>query len=141
VVRVGKDGHGWQEREIGAVAGVEEQIAISLAPLARQWRPRARKAGWALLAMGAAGIVSGAVLIAIDDRPYQRRCSGTDVDALGNCRFTYDTIAGGIAALVGGVAIAATGTGLAIATRPRHARDPSRNAGLRHGTRGALAGW
>lgn len=127
VVRIGKDGHGWQERSFGAVAGVEEQMSVTLAPIVRQWKPKARKWGWALISIGSAAIVTGAVLVAIDERPYQARCKGDDVDGFGNCRFTYDTLAGGIAALVSGVAVAATGTGLAIAGRNRRAR-PSRAA-------------
>jgi hypothetical protein len=140
-LRVGKDGHGWQERSIGAVAGVEEQLSITLTPLTRQWRPKARKWGWALLSIGGAAIVSGAVLIAIDDRPYQRRCEGSDVDPLGNCRFTYDTLAGGIAALATGIVLAATGTGLAVAGRNRRERAPKGAAawrGLHLGTPVAL---
>jgi TolB-like protein len=131
VVRVGKDGHGWQERSFGAVAGVEEQLSITLTPIARQWKPKARKWGWALLSIGGAAIVSGAVLIAIDERPYQRRCDGNDVDPLGNCRFTYDTLAGGIAALASGVVLAATGTGLAVAGRNRNERSSTRAAASR----------
>ena len=82
------------ERHLDAVAGTEEQLDF---PLQRTPRAqRVRVAGWALLAVGVPSTVAGVTLLALDERPYRRRCSGDYVDEFGNCRLRYDTLVAGI---------------------------------------------
>jgi len=100
VVRVERPGHASVERRVEVPAGGTVVFDVSLVPV--RTRPWQRPAGGA--AFGA-----GVVLLALDGRPYRRRCSGNDVDADGDCRFAYDTIAGGATLAVLGTAAATAG--------------------------------
>jgi hypothetical protein len=66
-------------------------------------------AGAVLTAAGVAAVAAGAVLLAVDGRPYRSRC---EADTEGDCRFLYGTQTAGIvtvalggAALIGGVGL------------------------------------
>lgn len=52
---------------------------------------------------------AGVALLVLDEREVQTRCDGDNVDALGNCRYLYDTAAGGGVLTALGVAAAVTG--------------------------------
>ena len=57
-----------------------------------------------LVGVAAAPLVAGSVLLAVDGKPYRRRCSGADVDPQGDCRLRFDSgVHGGVL-----VALAAT---------------------------------
>ena len=123
VIKATKEGFIDKERKVETVQGVRETINFSLAPIVKDWRPKARPWGWAMVAGGAIGLGTGIALMVIHDDPYKARCSGPDnVDANGNCRYLYDTMAGGIAATVTGGVLLAGGAGLLIAARPRKAK-------------------
>lgn len=68
-----------------------------------------RPTGIALLALGSASVVGGAVLMGIDGEDVRRRCDNANLDAGGDCRFVQETRAGGIAMLTGGVLAVAGG--------------------------------
>ncbi len=135
VVKTVKERYVSQEQTIGALSGVQVNMSFELTPLPSRWRAKARGWGWALLTGGAAALVSGVVLLAIDERSYRGRCSGADSDSEGDCRFLYDTMAGGIAATVVGTVVSGTGLGLLIAgqkaprARPRTKLSRSRAPG------------
>lgn len=106
--------------ELDLRPGTRETVRLPLSPSppppqpAAPTRPAPRRGllvgGAIATGLGGAAVVLGAVGLAVHDRPYGARCSGTDVDAEGDCRFLLDTrsagavtLAIGSAALVGGV--------------------------------------
>ncbi|RMG98805.1 MAG: PEGA domain-containing protein [Deltaproteobacteria bacterium] len=107
-VRIEREGHAAVERTVVVPAGGEVTMDVPLIPTvqARSWR---RPAGIAAVTVGGAAFVAGVVLLALDGRPYRGRCSGADVDADGDCRFQYDTIAGGATLAVAGTAAVTSG--------------------------------
>jgi TolB-like protein len=113
-------GHVAEERAFEAVAGVRSTIRFDLEPVPRSLRyRRLRTFGWVALGIGAASVISGVTLIGIDGRPNTASCSGANVDPNGNCKFLYATLEPGIAVTAVGVALLATGIGIAIGTRDR----------------------
>lgn len=113
-VRVELDGHIAQTERTSGVQGVEAKVDFRLEPIpAGGARDSGGKpligAGAALLAGGVLSAGGGAVLVAIDSNQHQGQCTGDDVDAAGRCRYSYDTINGGIAALAVGGAMVVTG--------------------------------
>ena len=56
--------------------------------------------------------MAGAVLLALHGRDDRRRCSGADRDLEGDCRFRYETVAGGATALTVGLVSIITGAAL-----------------------------
>ena len=80
-------------------------------------------AGWASLAVGLAATGAGAALIAIDERPIRRDCSGENVDAAGHCKWRHNTLGGGVALTIAGVAAIAVGVALVVIDRRRARRS------------------
>ena len=91
---VGAIGYGTQTRTLQIFAGIEEQQHFELMARART---RPSWPGWTSLGLGIALGVAGTALIAIDGRDWRGRCSGSDVDMNGNCRFVYRTMPVGVA--------------------------------------------
>lgn len=91
-------------------------------------------AGAATLAVGVLATIGGATLLALDDRQYQRRCSGDDVDVNGTCRFSYDTLTGG--AVLTAVGVAAIGSGIAMLVVGKRRGARSRTVSATFGPRG-----
>ena len=71
-----------------------------------------RIAGWSLLGVGAGAVIGGIAMLAVDENPVKRDCSGANVDRFGNCAFRWNTAAGGASLLVTG--LAAVGSGVAL---------------------------
>lgn len=82
-----------------------------------------RPSGIALLALGSASVVGGAVLLGIDGTDVRRRCDTQNLDAQGDCRFVHETQAGGIAMVTGGILAAAGGITLISIDRKRRRAD------------------
>jgi hypothetical protein len=97
--------------EAVAFALIPKRTGASLAPL-----------GWAAIGLGVASVITGAALLAINDRPFKAYCEGENIDAAGRCRFQYDTLGGGIAGVVVGAAL--VGGGAALVARDRKRRGP-----------------
>ena len=117
------DGYVTAARQIEAVAGVRDRVQVTLEPVPRpKRRGRMRALGWSALGVGGAALVVGVPLIVIDGQPNRVQCSGSDVDANGNCRFIYATAEAGIGLAAVGGALLATGIGLLVATRTK--REP-----------------
>lgn len=126
-LRATKPGYAPIEHRMVAVEGVHETWSFALrllAPPRKQQRMRA--AGWVLLGIGSASIVPGVVFLALDRRPYRARCSGSNVDPQGDCRFLYGSVVHGAVLTAVGLALVATGIGLVVAAR-RKARDRARD--------------
>lgn len=105
--------------DVDLVDGVRREVNISLRRRPRPVGPiddgPPTEGATTMLALGASAIgigvgaiAGGAALILIHGDPIERDCVGSNVDALGRCRFLHDTRAGGFAltgigaALVGG---------------------------------------
>lgn len=120
-VVVSKDGFFDRESLVKLEAGESEALGVVLDPSGPrdEDEPRGGLWGrvrpvlpWVSLGVGAAALGSGIALIAIDEKPVEfTRCSGNDLDHLGNCRFRHNTIMGGVVLTligVGGLAAGAT---------------------------------
>lgn len=107
------------ERDVVATAGVQELVEVEL----ERGRRPLRIAGAVLLGAGLGAAGAGGVLLGLDGRPDQRRCSGDDVDFAGRCRFSFETTTAGATATAGGLAIAIVGLSLLVVdARRSHAR-------------------
>ncbi len=100
-------------RSVDLVAGVDETLALDLS---RSPRPLFG-AGLGTLIGGVALVGGGVPLWVIDGRPYEKKCSGDDVDFAGTCRYQYDTATAGIVLTSIGVAAIVTGIALLAASR------------------------
>lgn len=102
-------GHADDERRVRVEAGGTAAVAAELAAAnVKEGRPDRsgllRPLGWAAIGVGVASLGSGIALLALDEKPVEfTRCSGIDVDPMGNCRFRHDTLAGGVAMTIVGV--------------------------------------
>lgn len=111
-------GYRTQTRALDAAAGVQQLVRFELVD-AQPERVHVRRLGWALLGLGAAAIVTGAPLVAIDERPVTGRCTGENVNAFGVCKYRHDTLTGGAVLLGLGTAALVSGAVIAIVTRKR----------------------
>ena len=89
-------------------------------------RRRLAPLGWAALAVGVGALGGGVALIAIDERPIQRDCSGANVDAQGHCKWRHATLEGGVGLAIAGVAAIAVGATLVLLDRRRGRRSAER---------------
>ena len=126
VVSLSFDGHLPEERAIRANSGVREKLHVVLRRSPATLRLRG--VGWGLLFSGVGVALGGAVLLAIDGRPYQPRCDGVDVDYRGMCHYIYNTDLGGAALMTAGVALVTAGALLVVQTRDRGRRKRARAA-------------
>ncbi len=94
-VRAELRGHLALEQRIEVVPGVEETVRFDLQRVPR--RQILWPLGWGLFGASLPVLGVGVTLLVLDERPYRRRCTGEYVDAFGNCRLRYDTLAAGIA--------------------------------------------
>ena len=68
---------------------------------------------------------SGSALLAIDEKPNERQCDGSNVDPDGDCKFRYDTLGGGLALTLGGAAVlASVGVTALVLARKKRRRTP-----------------
>ncbi len=122
-LRIQLRGHRDIARQFTAEPGTQESMRVHLDPTPTPRvspsgvdaspppaRRRARVViGSVLLGGGVAALGAGAALLYLHARPIERDCSGSRVDADGDCEFLHDTRAGGIAAVVLGASAAITG--------------------------------
>lgn len=128
-VALERDGYQSSSREFAAAEGKQSEMHVDLvgrsSPTqpAREPSPRGKKAawvaGWVGIGVGVALLTTGIALLAIDGKEIKNDCSGSNIDAFGNCKYRYETTGGGVAATVVGVAFAGAGTGLVLWSRPK----------------------
>lgn len=137
-VRVALPGHVSEHRRITAVAGTDD--ALSFTMLAEPTKTRAGRpwlgVGAAALTTGTALAGAGIALAAIDEREYERRCNP---DPRGNCSHRYDTLAGGVALIVSGGVLLATGVAALVVDRRARRADPLSKRRWRFGRGLAIA--
>jgi len=123
-VQVGKRGHITQRRRIAFVDGVRETWEVELAvALTEQRGPVGRPlrvAGWSAIGVGLAAVGVGVGFAVLDEEPIRSRCSGANVDIEGNCKYRYDTLAGGVVSAAIGGALVVTGIALVVVDRRRN---------------------
>ncbi|HWB78764.1 MAG TPA: hypothetical protein VG755_27570, partial [Nannocystaceae bacterium] len=107
-------GHYNTAREIELAAGDDESLRLELSRDRTGAQKNLKIAGWTLIGVGVAALIGGVTLMAIDENPIKSDCSGSHVDAFGNCEFRWNTMAGGATLFVGGLAAAGTGTALVV---------------------------
>ena len=140
VVEARKAGYYSGKRELRAVAGVEEKVNYALIPEPRGPSRFATIAGWSAIGVGAASIVGGIVMLAMD---------GKDTDCRSFpegefCAQKYDTAVPGWILIGGGAALAGGGAALlfwprggskkastAFSTKPRFSVAPTGFGGAR----------
>ena len=122
LVEARKEGYYNGKKELRAVSAVEEKVNIVLVPEASEPSKLATIAGWSAIGVGAASIIGGIVMLAMDGK-------GTDCVNLAGaevCKKNFDTgVAGWL--LIGGGAVAAGG-GAALLFWPRGGSKESKSA-------------
>lgn len=115
-VRARLRGHLSLEQPLEATPGTRDTLSFELEPTPR--RQRLRPWGWGLLGASLPVAATGATLVALDEQPYRRRCTGEYVDSAGHCLLRYDTLGGGITTLSIGAAGLVAATVLLVLSRP-----------------------
>lgn len=110
LLEASKPGYHPASRRVTVHAGVNTELEIALLPEQRA-SDTAKVLSWVGVGGGAVFLVGGLGLIAWDGRDYKSRCSDSNVDRDGDCRFVYRTkwVGGTLAVLgAGAAAIGAT---------------------------------
>lgn len=127
-VRVSAAGYFSEDREIAVAPDVRQRVVFNL----QRDSSVVRILGWSGVAVGLAAVGAGSALLAIDEKPNRNQCSGPDVDADGDCRYRYDTLAGGAVLTIGGAALlAAVGVTALIMSDKRRASNRKRERRVR----------
>lgn len=135
-VRVEHAGFVAHRRRMTFPEGITRTVATELGPVAPPpvaiEEPRARRRltplGGTSLALGLAATGGGLAMVVIHERPIARDCVGANVDAMGDCKWRHDTLAGGVALGLVGVAAVTLGAVLLVLERRRGRRSPARAA-------------
>ncbi|MCA9709099.1 MAG: PEGA domain-containing protein [Myxococcales bacterium] len=113
------DGRQPAQQRIDVLGGGTSVVDL---PLARRsgLAPRTTElVGWVAIGVGVAALAGGITMLVLDENPVRSNCSGTHVDADGDCEFRYDTLGGGVGLTVTGVVVAGGGAGLVVYSRKR----------------------
>lgn len=125
VIEVRKKGFTVRERKVTLLTGSTTLVDVELTPAPVNKRIPPSPAGLVPIGVGVAGVVSGAILIGVEEDPVSKRCKlEKNIDEFGTCRFRYSTLEGGIALVAGGAV--AIGAGIAILViRAKRAKQQS----------------
>jgi hypothetical protein len=123
-------GHRPQRHSVAIVGNVEIREHFSLRS---SFAGRPTWPAWTSLGLGLAMSVAGTALISVHGQPWTKRCSGDDIDVMGNCRFVLDTRPLGIGLAILGASAIASGVALMVWAQ----RDPGQTtaAGISVGGR------
>ena len=77
---------------------------------------KARYVGYGLIGAGAAGLISGITMIALEEKNYGPKCGDDNTDAAGACEYRHQTVEGGTVLTVLGGLAAGAGVTLVVLT-------------------------
>lgn len=124
-VELRSSGHRPRRHSVAIVSNLEAREHLRLRSSFADGRPT--WPAWTSLGLGLVMSVAGTALISVHHQPWTRRCSGDDLDVLGNCRFVLATRPLGIGLAILGAGAIASGVGLMVWAH----RDPgSSSAGI-----------
>ena len=123
-IEITKRGYVKLEKTARAVRGQRTELHYELATSRDNQTKSLRVVGWTFGTLGVAMLAGGIPLLALHEEPPKSRCSGTNIDWTGTCRYRYDTIVPGALLTSFGVAFLVTGisTGL-VAFGRRNKKD------------------
>lgn len=119
-LRLQLDGYIGLGRDVEVVAGESMTLDLELQrlpPKPALDRKMLLGFGWGAIVAGFGGVVGGATLMAIDERPIRSDCAGANVDINGTCRWRYATLTGGVSLVAIGAVLIGTGVALLVARR------------------------
>lgn len=119
-IRVSLTGYVAEERELTLVNGAREEVALTLQRM--PGNPKSRALGAAGLAGGLVLLGAGVGLVAIDDTPYKKTCTGDGIDADGDCKSLYGT--GPLGSVLIGIGAILGTIGAVVLIRNRGAKAP-----------------
>lgn len=108
-------------RRVEVVAGETSELDVALQRIPTKSHDRSKLyagIGGAGIVTGFGALAGGAALLAIEEQP-TLGCSGTNLDAEGDCRWRYATREAGIGLAVGGAALIGTGIALLVVGRKK----------------------
>jgi PEGA domain len=149
-LRLSHEGYMALDRSFTTSPGVQEQLKIELQLRAKPEtpdpknaptrRPALVAAGASLVAVGVAGVGTGAGLFVLDGRPYRQGCGPELVDVNGRCPQMYEaSAAAGVMVAVGGAALVA-GVAVLVHTLRRRNGASATSIGVRPSARGLTLG-
>jgi hypothetical protein len=124
-IEVRKEGYVTARQTVEVTSKESRAVTMALEPAETNgwWTPKtSRIVTWSAIGAGSAAMLSGFVLLGIDENPYKRDCEGANVDADGGCKFRYNTLGAGVGLTVSGLALVAAGTTLLILDRKKERR-------------------
>lgn len=124
-IEIRKDGFATTRQTVEVTTKEARAISVALeaAADAGWWNAKtSRIVTWSALGAGGAALLSGFVLLGIDENPYGKDCKGANLDADGVCKFRYNTLGAGVGLTVSGLALVAAGTTLLVLDRKKEQR-------------------
>lgn len=137
-VLVERPGFVAHRRRLTFADGITRTIASELGPVAKAEPEQPRRArrlapfGWGSLGLGLGATGGGLALVALHQRPILSDCAGANIDAMGRCKWRHDTLTGGVALSLVGVAVITIGVVLLVIDRRRSRRSQARASMLVH---------
>ncbi len=111
-VQVSKEGHRPHSEHVDLAEADGTTLELTLAP--RRFNARLKRIlGWTGVGVAIPLVAGGVALLVMDERSYGPSCDGLE----GTCEFRFNTLGGGIVALVGGIAAGGAGATLLILDR------------------------
>ncbi|MGH1341119.1 MAG: PEGA domain-containing protein [Nannocystales bacterium] len=110
---------------VRAPRGGSEMLNYTLTKNNEKQTRALRITGWTFSMLGVGLLGAGVPLLALEEEPVKRQCSGNDVDFEGRCRYRYDTLLPGALLTGFGIASLLTGITTGVIAASRRDKGPS----------------